>query len=59
MNLAFQPSLAHGKYQLVDQECLEIDGRLNPPRGVVSGRKSARDFLIRELREAGCCVRWS
>ncbi len=31
-NLVFQPSLARGKYQLVDQERLAIDGRLNPPR---------------------------
>jgi len=31
-NLVFQPSLARGRYQLVEQERLVIDGRLNPPR---------------------------
>lgn len=30
-NLVFQPSMAEGRYLLVDQEALSIDGRLNPP----------------------------
>ena len=31
-NLVFQPSRAHGKYQLVEQTTHAIDGRLDSPR---------------------------
>jgi RES domain-containing protein len=31
-NLVFRPDMASGKYALLEQERLVIDGRLNPPR---------------------------